>query len=59
MHRPSSLARKKAWNIINKINFQKEAAVIINKKERFLYFEAVSYYVLIMYLIIHLFIIEL
>ena len=59
MLRPSSLACKKAWNIINKINFQKEAAVTINKKERFLYFEAVPYYVLIMYLIIHLFIIEL
>ena len=53
------LACKKAWNIINEINFQKEAAVIINKKERFLYFETVSYYVLITYLIIHLFIIEL
>lgn len=59
MHRPSSLACKKTWNIINKINFQKEDAVTINKKERFLYFVAVPYYVLIMYLIIHLFIIEL
>ena len=33
MHRPFNLSLKKARNKINKTNFQKEAAVIINKKE--------------------------
>ena len=52
------LSLKKARNIINKTNFQKEAAVIINKKENFLYFQAVPYYVPMMYLVIYLFIIH-